>query len=96
MVKVTELWDGFYRSSIAGGSDHVVICEEYLCLFDPSVGADYVASSRLSYSSHICSSARGGSGISCTGRGRCLPGQQINFTLVILQSVMVCGSSDRS
>lgn len=30
-VKVIELWDGFYRSSIADRSDRVVICEEYLC-----------------------------------------------------------------
>lgn len=44
MVKVTELWDGFYRSSIADGSNHVVICGNYLCLFDPSVGTDYAAS----------------------------------------------------
>lgn len=44
MVKVTELWNGFYRSSIADGSDPVVVCEKYLYLFDPSVGADYAAS----------------------------------------------------
>lgn len=50
---------------IADGSDQVAICEEYLCLADPSLEADCGLSA--------CSSAKDdNSAIHCLGVGRCI------------------------